>query len=95
MTRSNTIQSLPTPNPRSMKFTAEGRRFALAGVYSFNTPDEAIGNTLAEALFSVPGVANVLILPDFVTVSLADAGEWPKRLPRVLELMEAYSEVID
>jgi hypothetical protein len=78
-----------------MKFTAEGRRFAPAGMFSFSTPREAIGNTLAEALFSVPGVANVFILPDFVTVSLSDAEEWPKRLPRLLELMEEYSEVID
>lgn len=92
MSTATKIRSFPTPNPRSMKFTGDGRRFAPAGVFSFNSPREAVGNTLGEALFAVAGVANVLILPDFVTVSLSDAADWPSRLPRLLEILDEYSD---
>ena len=81
-----------TPNPRSRKFTADAHRFAVGGLYSFGSAAEAIGNPLGEALFSLPAVTNVLILPEFVTVTLASPSDWASTLERVLELLQDFAE---
>lgn len=86
------IEHARTPNPRSMKFTADGHRFAGGGLFSFGSPADAVGNTLAEALFAVRGVTNVLILPEFVTVTLDSPQAWPAALPAINGLLSEFAE---
>ena len=84
-----------TPNPASTKFTAAGHRFTPAGMHSFASPREAVGNSLAEALFAIPAVDNVLILPDFVTVSLANPSEWSQYLEAIRATLADFAEEVD
>lgn len=81
-----------TPNPRSLKFTGDGVRFCLGGLHSFGSPAEAVGNQLGEALFAIAEVTNVLILPDFATVTVASATSWTDCLARVLGVLHDFSE---
>lgn len=43
----------------------------------FPSADSAKGSPLAEALFAIPGVSNVLISHDAITVGKATAEDWP------------------
>jgi hypothetical protein len=69
----------PTPNPDSLKFTADGqpaRPFIESGLAAFHSAAEATGDVLGEALFGVPGVSTVLVLPAFVTVTKRPEADW-------------------
>ena len=72
-----------TPNPDSLKFTAELSNgdaghpsFTSGGLASFNSAGEAAGDPLGEALFGIVGVAGVLVLPAFVTVTKLRDADW-------------------
>ncbi len=69
-----TIRVQPTPNPNAHKFILPGQRFA----HSLNFPSAAAATThpLAARLFALPGVYNVLLAQDFVTVNKLPAVEW-------------------
>ena len=70
------IQAERTPNPDSLKFTALDGGFFHDDVVAISSKDEADRHPLAQQLFSIAGVADVFITPDFVTVSKDPATEW-------------------
>ena len=80
----------PTPNPNSLKFTVKNRTFLDGGMASFNGPVEALGHPLGEALFALPGIANVFILPQFLTVTKKPEADWDALLPALERAIEAY-----
>ena len=84
------IQVSPTPNPDSLKLTLKKGQFIESGMESFNTPEEAEHHPLGRRLFSLPGVANVFILPQFVTVTKHPAEDWDALLPKIERTIEAY-----
>jgi len=77
------IQTESTPNPRTLKFLP-GRDVLGAGSRDFQDADAAHASPLAEALFAVDGVERVYLGGDFVTVTKAEAIEWPHLKPHVL-----------
>lgn len=83
------IQSSATPNPNSLKFTIAGEQFIEAGMESFNTADEANGHDLGRRLFAIPGVVNVFILPQFLTVTKDESASWKKIVPAVEAAIQA------
>ena len=70
------IRSRPTPNPDSLKFEVKGATIIPSGLLAYHSAREAEGNELASALFSLPGVETLLIVPDFVTVTKHPAADW-------------------
>ena len=85
-----TVTVHPTPNPNSLKFTCDGSRFTEANHQAFTTPDEASSDPFARALFAVRGVANVFVVPDFVTVSKHPAANWDLIVPAVEKIIEEH-----
>ena len=77
------IQTESTPNPRTLKFLP-GRDVLGAGSRDFQDAHAAHASPLAEALFAVDGVERVYLGGDFVTVTKAEAIEWPHLKPHVL-----------
>lgn len=77
------IRSEPTPNPNSLKFTADHGPFVDRGMESFSSAEEAEGHALGERLFAISGVDNVFIMPQFVTVSKTPAADWAHVSPKV------------
>ena len=56
----------------------------LARLRSYRSLDEASGDPLARAILTIPGIAGVLILDDFITITRAPGTPWPP-LKRALE----------
>ncbi len=84
------IQVSPTPNPDSLKFTLNKGHFIESGMESFSAPAEADAHPLGRRLFSLPGVSNVLILPQFVTVTKHPAADWDLLVPKIEHAMDSY-----
>ena len=82
----------PTPNPNSFKLTTEAGPFIESGLAAFNSPEEAEGHPLGERLFSVEGVVNVLILPDFLTVTKHPAANWDVVMEKVEHVLQDHFE---
>ena len=80
----------PTPNPNSLKITVPGSQFLASGLESFSSAAEASGSPLGRALFDVPGVANVFIVPQFLTLTKRPEVDWDDLLPRVEQVIEDY-----
>ncbi len=80
----------PTPNPNSLKFTTSGRAFIEKGMGAFASAAEAEGDPLGAALFALPGVLNVLILPPFVTVTKQPETDWNALLPKVERILSDH-----
>lgn len=65
-----------TPNPDSLKFTALDGGFFHEDVVAVSSKDEADRHPLAQRLFSINGVDDVFITPEFVTVSKDPTSDW-------------------
>lgn len=83
------FETHPTPNPNSLKITTEAGPFTEGGMLSFSSPEEAAEHPLGR-LLSVPGVANVFALPQFVTVTKHPAASWDDLLPGIEGALDAY-----
>lgn len=85
------IQTESTPNPRTLKFLP-GRDVLGQGSREYADAEAAHTSPLAEALFAVDGVERVYLGGDFVTVTKAEAIEWPHLKPHVLAaIMDHYT----
>lgn len=70
------IQVETTPNPNSLKFSSEDGSFLRSGIVAMSSEAEADQHELGDRLFSIAGVQDVFITPDFVTVSKAPSTDW-------------------
>jgi Fe-S cluster biogenesis protein NfuA len=77
------IQTESTPNPQTLKFLP-GRAVLGAGSRDFANSEAAAASPLAAELFALDGVERVYLGGDFVTVTKAEAIEWPHLKPHVL-----------
>jgi hypothetical protein len=86
------IHVAATPNPDSLKFTSDAGPFVEQGLYSFASAAQAEAHPLGQALFGLDGVANVLLLPAFVTVTKAASADWNGLLPRIQVVLADHLE---
>lgn len=63
-----------TPNPNAVKCVLD--RAVAAERRSFFSAEQAGGDPIASALFAIPGVTNVLMSDDWVTVGTAPGSDW-------------------
>lgn len=82
------IKASPTPNPNSLKFTLKSGTFIESGMESFNSRAESDGHPLGQRLFEIEGVANVFILPQFLTITKEEAAKWNEIVPEVERVVE-------
>ncbi len=81
------IAAHPTPNPDSLKFVADGATFIASGLRAYASAREAEGDPLGAALFALRGVANVFVVPQFVTVTKHPAASWDSLAPAVEQVL--------
>jgi len=79
-----------TPNPNSLKITRRNGTFIESGVLSFDSPESASKHPLAARLFELDGVANVLILPEFLTVTRHPSADWTSLWRDVEKTLKAH-----
>jgi len=84
----NRFKAHPTPNPDSVKVTTTGPPFTDGAMESFRSAGEAAGHPLAHALLSIDGVANVFVVPAFLTVTKTPAANWDEIWPSVSDVLE-------
>ncbi|MGZ3689523.1 MAG: NifU family protein [Bdellovibrionota bacterium] len=65
-----------TPNPNTLKYSVN-RELLSKGAMNFARREEEAGRSpLAAKLFSIPGIAGVMIGRNFVTVTKTEDGDW-------------------
>ena len=68
-----------TPNPNARKFILrEPLTFGVSK--SYESPEQAKGDALAEALFAIPHVSNVFYVDYWITVTQDGKAHWPELL---------------
>ncbi|PEN15160.1 hypothetical protein CRI94_02430 [Longibacter salinarum] len=84
------FQTETTPNPNSLKITTDAGRFIDDGLVSASSPDDVPEDTLAHKLLSVKGVADILLLPAFLTISRTDGVAWSTLMPKVEDVLTRH-----
>jgi hypothetical protein len=69
------VEIQPTPNINALKFVVN-RRVTEGRSQTFRSAEEAAPHPLAARLFAIPGVVQVFLLNDFVTVTRDPALGW-------------------
>ncbi len=78
-----------TPNPNSLKFSAN-RAVWQGRAQTFSSPDQALMVPLARDLLAVPGVKSVFFLRDFVTVTRESGSAWEPIIGQVESLLRTH-----
>ena len=71
-----TVSVRPTPNPDALMFRIDGAQAVPSGLLAFHSAAEAAAHPLGVALFALRGVASVLVVPAFVTVTKRPEADW-------------------
>jgi hypothetical protein len=80
------IEVQPTPNPNAMKFVLARKVFGRP--LSFASAEAAAGHELAEQIFALPGVYNVFMVQDFVTVNKLPGVPWEPLVAAVQAILD-------
>lgn len=85
-----TVTVRPTPNPDALMFRLDGATAIDAGMLAFFSAAEAAGHPLGAALFALGGVASVLVVPAFVTVTKRPDTDWDPLAPDVERVLTEF-----
>lgn len=83
-----TVTVQPTPNVNAVKFVVN-RRVTEGRSQTFAAPG-ADAPPLARDLLGIPGVRQVFLLNDFITVTRSEGTEWDAIVPRAEELIRRH-----
>lgn len=81
-----------TPNPNAIKALLDGRLIA-SGSRSYDHAAEAAGDPIATALFAIPDVTAVFLMPTFLTIVKAPAASWDALAQQVCQVVEGFEAV--
>ncbi|MDQ7820708.1 MAG: NifU N-terminal domain-containing protein [Armatimonadota bacterium] len=70
-----TVDVQPTPNVNALKFVVN-RRLTEGRSQTYRTAEDAAASPLAASLLAIPGVVQVFILNDFITLTRAPGADW-------------------
>ncbi len=82
------ITPTSTPNPNARKFTLN--RPVGATMLNLRTAAEAVNHPLARDLFDLPGVINVYLTADFISVNKLPDVSWETLEPLILPILNAH-----
>lgn len=94
--RSLFMQTLDTPNPRSLKFVPVQNEDESAGIIlqdgtaEFTSYKNAQKSPLASAIFMVDGVVGVFLTTSFATVTIDETADWLVVKPQVFAAMQDF-----
>jgi hypothetical protein len=70
-----TVDVQPTPNINALKFVVN-RRLTDGRSQTYRSPQDAAASPLAASLLGIPGVVQVFVLNDFITLTRAPGADW-------------------
>lgn len=80
------VEVQPTPNINALKFVVN-RKLTEGRSRTFRSPAEAADLPFAQALLQIPGVVQVFVLNDFITVTREPQADWNAILPQAEEII--------
>jgi Fe-S cluster biogenesis protein NfuA len=83
-----TVYAEMTPNPQAMKFVTD--IYLCENPIEYSSPDIAKENLLAKLLFGFPGVKNVFILSNFITLTKEGNQDWYELIGEIREAIRNY-----
>jgi NFU1 iron-sulfur cluster scaffold homolog, mitochondrial len=81
------VRTKDTPNPNALQFVINGVILD-SGNISFASKKEAEGDKMGTGLFERPGVINVFVMDNFVTVTKDDKTSWVPLKDRIWKTIE-------
>ena len=81
------VRTRETPNPNALQFVINAVILD-HGNTSFTSKEEAKGDKMAAALFEKPGVINVYVMENFITVTKDDKTSWVPLKDRVWKTID-------
>lgn len=79
----------PTPNVNALKFVTN-RRLTEGRSQTFTSLAQAAADPLAGALLALPGVRQVFVLNDFITVTRESGADWMQIAPQAEALIREH-----
>ncbi len=83
-----TITPSATPNPNARKFTLN--RLVGADLLNVRSEAQAASQPAAVALLRLPGVTNVFLTADFVTVNKQPEASWETLEPLIIPILRSH-----
>lgn len=83
-----------TPNPNAVKFILK-EPVTAGSSRSFQTPEAAVADPLADSLFKVGNVTSVFYMDRFVTVNKEDDVSWEEMLKKLAEPIRSAPSVAE
>ncbi len=80
------VEIQPTPNINALKFVVN-RRLTEGRSRTFRSAAEATEVDFAQRLLEIPGVVQVFVLNDFITVTRDPQADWNAITPRAEEII--------
>jgi hypothetical protein len=77
-----------TPNPNAVRVGLSQIVFEKATTYA--TASAAEAHPLAKKLFAIPGVKQVFVFNDFITVTKEPAADWAAVQPKIAEALSEH-----
>jgi hypothetical protein len=78
-----------TPNPNSAKFVLN-RTVVEQGSEFYETSQEGDKSLLAQKMFKVPGVKDLFLMKNFVSLSRDPGKKWEEIVPKVEEVLREH-----
>ncbi|HEV8339850.1 MAG TPA: NifU N-terminal domain-containing protein [bacterium] len=82
------VEMQPTPNVNALKFVVN-RRLTEGRSRTFRSAAEAADVPYAQQLLQIPGVVQVFVLNDFVTVTRDPGADWNAIIGRAEEILRS------
>jgi NFU1 iron-sulfur cluster scaffold homolog, mitochondrial len=79
----------PTPNPDAFQFILNGKVID-SGTKTFDSPDDAGENLMAQAVFDIFGVQSIFIKENFVTITKSNTVGWHTIMEKIGGTIETH-----
>ena len=83
------VRVQPTPNPDAFQFILNGKVIG-DGTKTFDSPEDAVNDTLAKALFGIFGIQSIYLKENFVTITKSTTVGWHTLMEKTGHTLEEH-----
>jgi len=83
------VRVQPTPNPDAFQFILNGKVIG-DGTITFDSPEDAVNDILAKALFGIFGIQSIYLKENFVTITKSNTVGWHTLMEKTGHTLEEH-----
>ena len=83
------VRVQPTPNPDAFQFILNGKVIG-DGTKTFDSPEDAVNDILAKALFGIFGIQSIYLKENFVTITKSNTVGWHTLMEKTGHTLEEH-----